>query len=77
MFWVSSPIEDGKNKVLVPIQFSEGIELDLLEKGRVRDALALMNDLERAINDPEWTPDKVLKVVGKIKTMASYNPNNK
>ena len=49
----------------------------MLRDGRVQDALALMDRLEKALHARNCNPNSVLGVVGSMKEMNSYNPQNR
>jgi len=61
----------------VTVFSNDPTERIMLRDGRIQDALILMDRLEKALHDSKCTPDSVLRVVGEMKKLNSYNPNNK
>lgn len=75
MYCVHEPVFVSPDMAQVNIEAFEKEDRELLRKGRVRDALNLLNSLEQCVNtpgviNPNWLVDA-------IKAMKSYDPNNK
>ena len=77
MFNVKAPIHVNARLVHVPIQFTENKEQELLDNGRIGDALNLLNQLEQIINDKNGILHIDLSSLTIwIKNMRSFDPNN-
>jgi hypothetical protein len=61
----------------VQVRVTEKVEVELLQKGRIDNALNILNDLEQMVNNGDLKGLNISWLENQIKSMASYDPNNK
>jgi hypothetical protein len=77
MLVVSQPVFENDHLLRVNVRYTEKVELELLQKGRINNALHILNDLEQMVNNGGLKGLNISWLENQIKSMSSYDPNNK